>query len=1135
MEDIGEAVRSGKLSLSGQRLLVVGGLITTFLIFMLVPVALGRQTPRQETFASDDGREAGVAGLVTAEDGLQFTLHTPLLRLNGKSLLSAPGLEDTLREPGSPAIPYFSALIVVPPEAELVVRVSEMSVAELDGIDVKPVPSLGQNAASGISTQGLLDIDNSAVVDYREPDVYQKDAFYPKESFRISRPAYFRGLRLARLELFPIRYNPATGQMAHVRQMDVVIDFEGSTLRAEPSTAHGEPSSVRGIAGKLLNPEQIELWRSLPADFAATTTTLPLGKDLYRIEVNRDGIYEVTYDDLSAAGMNVSSVDPATFEMQHRGDAVAYEFVGNDDGAFEPGEKLRFYGWAFAGNSHERQFVGNNVFWLWAEGSPTAIPSVSAPAAGPEIHTFQSTVTTGPEQIWWPGYSDRWHLFPNDPDPWFWDITTAGFDTVTKTYNVALPNPVAEGGEAKFTAEFGSRDGIGSDQLHTVTVSMNGLPLSSTLSWTGERNVNVTGTVPLTALIDGQNSFQVDYSTDGFSAIIALNRISVSYERRLRASADQLAFTDSSGGQRQLVVGGFQQSDLDQLFAWDVSDPRIPLRILTGTMTVGGSGPYTLTIPTDRPADSSFLLTTAAKALTPEAITQYEAAPLDPPGGAEWVVVTHKDFLAEANRLAQHRQDANHGGLRTHVVEVDDILNQYGYGLPLPSAIQDYLMHALATWPVAPGYVTLLGDATLDPRGVMDTWPDKQYVPTDLVFADRWQGQIPSDLTYSLLVGDDLVPDIAVGRIPAQSVADAAIMIDKIIRFEQNQLQSFSWMENLLFVSDDADSAGNFCLENQAVAGRLPDSLNPIQLCLDDYPDVNSLTETLFAHTSVTGTAFVNYRGHGAISSWGGAPRIIWERHVDDWDNPLKPFVVITGDCLDGHFAYPPAQGLGEVFLKANGVASAAHLGSAGFGYSTEHSALIESFYHGVFLDGLTAIGDAVNYAKFSFALANGHPSILHGFSLQGDPAMQLMRPDLALSAEAQPGHAARDDSVDIKLAAANHGPYPSSVVVSNTLPVGLSYVTATSSISAGITAIGRNILFDLQFGDGARNKGLPRNAVAFITITAQVDHDAESGVVTNLATISGAGLESVPGDERVALDIAILERILYLPAALKS
>ena len=231
---------------------------------------------------------------------------------------------------------------------------------------------------------------------------------------------------------------------------------------------------------------------------------------------------------------------------------------------------------------------------------------------------------------------DDWHLMPNDPDPWYWDRTIAGSETLTKSYQVDLPHPATGPGEAQFTAEFGSWDGILSDQLHTVSVTMNDLPFSSTVSWLGERNINVTGTMPLDSLIDGPNSFQVDYTTNGFSARIAMNRISVAYRRALIASADQLFFADAAGGGHYFAIGGFTGSDLDQFILWDVTNPRIPSRILTDSVIVSGSGPYTLTVPADGPAGSKYLATTVNNLLTPDAVASYAPTSLDPATGADW-------------------------------------------------------------------------------------------------------------------------------------------------------------------------------------------------------------------------------------------------------------------------------------------------------------------------------------------------------------------------------------------------------------------------------------------------------------------------------------------------------------------
>ena len=54
--------------------------------------------------------------------------------------------------------------------------------------------------------------------------------------------------------------------------------------------------------------------------------TLPIGQQSFKIEVGDDGIYEVTYGELVAAGMPPAGINPATFQLMNRGEAVAYQF-----------------------------------------------------------------------------------------------------------------------------------------------------------------------------------------------------------------------------------------------------------------------------------------------------------------------------------------------------------------------------------------------------------------------------------------------------------------------------------------------------------------------------------------------------------------------------------------------------------------------------------------------------------------------------------------------------------------------------------------------------------------------------------------------------------------------------------------
>jgi uncharacterized repeat protein (TIGR01451 family) len=350
-------------------------------------------------------------------------------------------------------------------------------------------------------------------------------------------------------------------------------------------------------------------------------------------------------------------------------------------------------------------------------------------------------------------------------------------------------------------------------------------------------------------------------------------------------------------------------------------------------------------------------------------------------------------------------------------------------------------------------------------------------------------------------------------------------------------------MDNFVFISDDTDAGGNFCLENQEVSEHIPAVFDKSHLCLPNNPtttDGDNLRAALFNHINVTGTLLINYRGHGSINAWASGPTILDQTYVNSWNNPSKPVVSLTGDCLDGFFAYPTIQGLGETFLRADDKGTVAHWSSSGLGLSSEHSVLVESMYDAIFTEGITTLGDAANFAKIYFNLVGGHRSILYSFILEGDPAMELMRPDLTIDKSALDTSGSPGDTAEFTLEIANLGLYPSHVVVTDTLPGDLNYVSFQSTLATTATIIGNDVVFNLQFGNDLLNAGLPRNESAIITITTVVDNSATNGPVTNSAVVGGFVLDINPSNNSDTAPFTIIvEQIFdflnYMPIMMKK
>lgn len=983
------------------------------LIVALAAPALSLSAARAPRAGAQSAASAAtVSDLVSAESGLSFTLNTPPATVSAEGEVAIAGLEARVAQPGAPAIPYYTTLVALPPgaQATLVVSARNVSAHSLTA-PLAAAPQVADQAglAEALDT-GLAAPQLEAYGVSREKDtaIYSADSLYPGVLYDLSEPMQMRDLRVVRLSLYPMRYNPVRAQLQLTGQLDVTLRFLGATPVNPANTGQPETPLTQALGQLVLNADQARDWRSRPAAIQSSQTAFPLGVQTFKIEVNQDGIYEVTYADLVQAGMNVNGVNPHNFALNYRGQSMSYQFLGDADNAFEPGEALRFYGWAFDSSRMEEQFISNNVYWLWLDaGAASLIPNGTNISGSTNIDRTRYTVNDDPNVLYYGSFTDQWQDAPNEPDSWYWarmqQITGCNYISpcqtpFIQTAQVDLPHPVLNSSSpANITVEVMGR-GVTD---HNVRVDVNGVIGVATLQFYGKLDANAVGTLAAGNLIDGANTFDVVLQSDT-SDYIYLNRIEVEYSRYLMADNNQFIFPVSGSGARNLLIGGFSQNNPANAIVWNITDRNHPVRIPLTADDISGSGPYQYRVGLNYNGLSHIIATTEDNVLSPQAISKYVGASLEPAGGsADWIAISHASLLASANTLATYRH--NKDGMATHVINVEDVVNQYGYGLWLPSAIHDYLYHATMDWDTPPTYVLLVGDSTINPRQLPTVLPPgnttpwdtsvPQLVPTGLEFVDRSQGQIPTDHVYAMLLGDDELPDIAVGRLPAKTPAEADAMVQKIIRYETAFVDEESWTTHLLFVADDSDSGGAFCYENQTIIdGHVPADYVTDELCLPvgySQADLDALRANLFTSVNA-GIGILNYRGHGSIPVWSNIMSI---NDTAAWFNDAYPTFILSADCLDGYFAWPGWPALGETYFKLTGTGSAGHWSSSGLGFTDEHTVLHQAFYDGLHVAGLTTSGEAAVYSKIIYLATGNHRSEAYAFILLGDPAMQMAFP----------------------------------------------------------------------------------------------------------------------------------------------
>jgi hypothetical protein len=358
---------------------------------------------------------------------------------------------------------------------------------------------------------------------------------------------------------------------------------------------------------------------------------------------------------------------------------------------------------------------------------------------------------------------------------------------------------------------------------------------------------------------------------------------------------------------------------------------------------------------------------------------------------ADYIIITHKAFKQQATRLSDYR--SSHNGLRCQVVLVEDIYDEFSYGIKDPVAIRDFLKYAYTYWSrPQPRYVLLFGDASWDPKRNLPNATMIDFVPT--------MGNPVSDLLFVCFDGeDDILPEMSVGRLPVQTEEQAESIVDKIIEYESTA--SAGWKKNFLFITGGFDSFEQtvFIEQSKNLADnfvKIPPTSGRalfINKASTGYQEGENREEILGALND--GAVWVNFIGHAGSRTWD---LMFNNADVKELRNgPRYPFIS-SMTCHTGRFAEPDQESFGENFLLAEDVGAIGFWGTAGWGYSHEDYLFLRKLFPVVLQDTVHTLGDAISLAKIKLWEtygANPHiRDLVLQYNLLGDPYVNLTLPD---------------------------------------------------------------------------------------------------------------------------------------------
>ncbi len=706
-----------------------------------------------------------------------------------------------------------------------------------------------------------------------------------------------------------------------------------------------------------------------------------------KVPVVEAGVYRLSPEVLRAAGFTGSLEGGGGLRLEHQGRVVPVHV--DERGLF-------FYGEGNDGALDAHLFEEPGRMQLNDAYSMSSDTAVYFLAVGKDGRTYTPSTATGGEPLreivrtslrrWGGAYSKSFFRSSGISIYYSRYDVAEGFGLLggndllssngTTEIDATIPTPAATRGQATLDLRFG----LGFDR-HEQSISVNG--------------------TELTNLTEGPwkvKQYSLPFESQGEEATVSLRG---SGSDRDKANLAWMRVTyparPTAGGLTTFLAPASSQNQTLTLTDLPAGTGSIQLldhrngRLINGGVE-GASAVFSLPASTDTVV---YHVLTTAGALTPTGLTSVTLAPQLPPGGgADYLIVTSERLNGEEVRaLADYRESVAGGSHRVHIVNVEDLYDQFSYGVRRhPLAIRNYVAAAVRAQPEL-RYLFLIGKG----REMSDLRSPQDLANGRRTFFVPSFGFPASDNLLTAPI-DGVVPALATGRLAAINRGEVGLYLTKLRDVEaqidrgEQTLADRDWMKQILHLGGGVTPG-----EQSSIRSRLGNIETTIESS-DMGANVNSFFKTssdpiedsrqdaIFERINA-GTSIITFFGHS--SSQG------FDFSIDNPDNYRNkdryPFMLSLG-CYSGD-SFTAARSISERFIFLRNRGAVAFAASKGLGFITALGRwgnnlydLLGNEYYG------RGIGEAMraNVEAFSGASIFSEALLAEQFSLSGDPAFRL-------------------------------------------------------------------------------------------------------------------------------------------------
>jgi flagellar hook assembly protein FlgD len=935
---------------------------------------------------------------------------------------------------GQPDLPFRSILIGMPTLNGNSVEILSSEYEVIKNINLPPMPRFKQDGN---------ELDPVPIYE-KDQQIYNQNNFYPEQPVSLNAPGIAREYILSNLIVYPMQYNPVTKELRRYKKLVIRINFGGKNpVNVQRSLLSYQDDFLHN---DIVNYDQVKNWKVQEANLSKVTlikNSVLTSGDWYRLEINEEGIYKIDAAFLKSAGINLSGIDPRTIKIYGNGGEEVPEdlqksrkddlvecaiFIsGESDGIFNDNDYILFYGKGPFGWNYDAQnkkfshfihhYSNSNYYFLSFGGTDKGKRMTS-------INSLNSTNVLSPKKL--EGkyfYEKEINNVISSGRQWlgqklsntYWSTTFSGpkldgiLSDTTITYRVQCA------ARSQFASSFSL---IQNDQtLGTVWVYF---PASYLDDGNYAQLSDITEIIKKTDVKDNILKFKLAYSPNSSSDEGYLDWIEVFYSRSLSTTIDEISFTTPDQNTvMDYNLNGFSSSNIIVLNVQDHND----VKIINGTNISGGNirfqaQAYSGTvIPFYVVGNNGFKSVLAIKKIDNSNLHGIN-------DGADFVIITPLDLKSEADRYKSYRESNETNKLKTKVIDVTSIYNEFSGGLLDPTAIRDFVKYFYENSPanLKPKYLLLFGDASYDYKGILksSSSADRGKIPPyeTLESLDMVESYCSDDF-FVRIIGNDDRDDLGVGRLNIATLSEAKSAIDKIILYESKNIFG-DWRNTLTFVADDGfttaqgDDGSDYTQQSEELAETVaPPEFVKKKIYIVAYttvfgssgrlkPDANKAIIDQFN----LGTLMINYIGHGNPELWAHEHIFLTNESPQFLHNINKLPFIVAATCDFGRYDDPQKQSGTEVLLNKDDGGSIGTFSASRSVYAGWNFSIARAFYQKLFVREsgglLPRLGDVMLGIKQDFFYTNDNK-----FHLFGDPTIRIIAPQFSANVDSINGKSA--------------------------------------------------------------------------------------------------------------------------------